>query len=245
MHRRIPLLFAALAVAGCDETSLSTARADIGLVPQDGGISGPLPLQVGMAFTYQGRLTARQDQQVERNSVYNLTITITAIDETAGTLEYRATGNNMLLDDWTDTYDFSSWVGRVGPSTAVDQVDENRTVQIDLNTVARAPGRSNPKVLPATGPFFFDVRAIAALRAQFDVDYAGSQPTVTDPENSNGVWRFSFEQTDPTIITYNDQRRFMVLEYDPRGFLTKMTESLGRIDNPPSGDCRLELQSGP
>ena len=248
IESRIPLLAVALAgfcSIACEDDAISRARPDVGALPTDGGISGPLPLQVGMSFTYRGILTAREDQAVERNSVYDLTLTITAIDEDAGTLAYSATGANTLADDWTEPFDFSAWVGRVGPTLRDDEVLAARTVTVGLLDAPGAPERSNPKVLPAAGPFFFDVRAIDQLRADFSQAFAAGQPTVTDPSQANGRWRFSFTIEDPTIITYNLQRRQMVLEYDARGFLVRMTETLGQIDNPPSGDFRLELQAGP
>ena len=249
MYMRTPLpLILALGAGfwgfGCEDTAIGVAPADVGLLPVDGGNSGPLPLEVGMMFTYQAILTAREDQTVERNSVYNLTLTISAIDEGAGTLSFQATGDNMLLDDWTQAFDFSAWVGRLGPSLAGEQVTDQE-VTVDLVAAPTAPARPNPKIIPTAGPFFFDVRQIEVIRSAFSDLYPDGQPMVAGPAEANGRWRFSFSRVDANVITYNDQRRQMVLEYDPRGFLVRMTETIGQISNPPAGDFRLELQSGP
>lgn len=231
---------------GCDDTVLTGPPLDVGGQPRDTGISESLPLEVGMTFEYRAILTAREDAATDLDSSFDLTVIVDAVDEDAQTLTFSASGTNLLLTGWTPEYDFSSWVARLGPALAGDQVVEDRAVVVDLTAVPGAPDRPNPKVLPTAGPFFFDARDVDALRAAFAQTYADSQPAVAEPSaTANGRWQFSLIQTDPTIITYNVQRRQLTLEYDPRGFLTRMTETLGDVDSPPSGNFRLELQSGP
>lgn len=244
----IALLSLAAGTLACEDTEIIMDRPDSGSAVTDGGASGPLALEPGMVFTYQGRLTARAPSQGdEKSSVYTLTVTIDSVDDrgAAGSshLVYSATGANLLNQDWTEPYDFSSWVARLGPALDSDVVGAG-TVDVDLSAVPQLPDRRNPKVLP-TGSFFIDTRKIEDLRARFSEVYADARPRVVDPENNQGTWLFEIDGTDPGIITYEVPRRAVRIEYDPRGFVTRITEDLGESGTEPTGVNFLTLQTGP
>jgi len=244
----IPALFGAIIVSGCDDAQVIMNRPDSGSVNIDGGSAGPLALTPGMVFTYQGRLTARGTSQGdEKSSVYSLTVTIDSVQDEGATgdssLVYSATGSNQLNQDWTDVYDFASWVARLGPALRTDQVGAS-SVDVNLSQIPQLPGRANPKALP-TGSFFLDMRKVTDLRVRFAEVYEDSRPRVVDPTQNNGTWLFELEGDDPSIITYEVQRRKVRIEYDPRGFITRIDETLGENGMEPTGSNTLILQTGP
>jgi len=245
----LPLLLGLAALASaCDDTEIIMDRPDSGSALTDGGSTGPLALEPGMVFTYQGRLTARAPSLGdEKSAVYTLTVTIVSVDdrglEGSSRLTFSATGQTDLNQDWTEPYDFSSWVARLGPALNSDAVGAG-TVEVDLSEVPKLPERRNPKVLP-TGNFFIDTRKIVDLRARFTDVYADARPRVVDPDNNQGTWLFELDQTDPTIITYEVPRRKVRIEYDPRGFITRIQEDLGESGTEPTGVNFLTLQTGP
>lgn len=250
MHRlgTLPLLGLCALAFACDDTEIIMDRPDSGSAITDGGASGPLALQPGMTFTYQGRLTARAPSQGdEKSAVYSLTVTIDSVDDQgaagASHLTYSATGRNVLNQDWTEPYDFSSWVARLGPALDSDVVGAT-SVDVDLSALPQLPARRNPKVLP-TGSFFIDTRKIVDIRARFSDVYADSRPRVVDPDNNQGTWLFETDGTDPGIITYEVPRRKVRIEYDPRGFVTRIQEDLGESGTEPTGVNFLTLETGP
>lgn len=244
----IPALACAVIVSGCDKTEIIMDRPDSGSIEQDGGTAGPLALVPGMVFTYQGRLTARGPSQGdEKSSVYTLTVTIDAVTDLGASgdsrLSFSVTGANQLNQDWTDVFDFSSWVARLGPALRTDQVGA-APLDVNLSQVPQLPSRANPKVLP-TGSFFIDMRKVTDLRVRFAEIYADSRPRVVDPSQNNGTWLFEIDGEDPTIITYEVQRRKVRIEYDPRGFITRIDETIGETGMEPTGSNTLILQTGP
>lgn len=249
MNRFLTPLFAFAALSSaCEDTQIIMDRPDSGSALTDGGVAGPLALERGMMFTYQGRLTARTPSLGdEKTSVYTLTVTIESVEDRgadgASTLTYSATGQNVLNQDWTDPYDFSSWVARLGPALQSDVVGPG-TVEVDLSEVPQLPPRRNPKSLP-TGSFFIDTRKVEDLRARFSEVYADARPRVVDPANNQGDWLFELDATDPQIITYEVQRRKVRIEYDPRGFVTRIQEDLGESGTEPTGVNVLTLETGP
>jgi hypothetical protein len=248
MQRAAFLSALALAAAGCEDTEFTMNRADSGVALVDGGSSEPLALTPGMTFTYQGRLTARGvSVGDEKSAVYTLTVTIDAAQDRGAsgdsTLTFSATGQNQLNQDWTDVWDFSSWVARMGPALQTDVVGAGG-VEVNLSQIPQLPERANPKVLPR-GSFFIDVRKIVDLRVRFAEVYADAHPRVVEPAQNGGKWLFELEGEDPAIITYDVQRRKVRIEYDPRGFITRIDETLGETGSGNSGTNTLVLQQGP
>lgn len=232
----------------CADTEIIMDRPDSGTIVTDAGNAGPLALEPGMVFTYQGRLAARAvSQGDEKTALYTLTVTIDSVQDEglngASRLTFSATGSNMLNQDWGDVFDFSSWVARLGPGLRGDVVGA-AAVNVDLSKIPQLPARRNPKILPA-GSFFLDMRQVTDLRVRFADVYADSRPRVIDPSQNNGTWLFEIDGTDPEIITYEVQRRKVRIEYDPRGFITRIDETLGESGTEPSGSNTLILQSGP
>ena len=248
MLRSLSLIAALLLTSACDEAQIIMDRPDSGSAVVDAGISGPLPLEAGMVFTYQGRLTARAPSLGdEKTALYELVVTIESVDDQGlngrSRLTYSATGQNVLNQDWTDPYDFSSWVARLGPALRGDVVS-GQTIDVDLSAVPSLPERRNPKELPA-GSLFIDTRKIVDLRARFAEVYADARPRVVDPGSNQGTWLFEHDGTDPTIITYEVPRRKVRIEYDPRGFVTRIQEELGESGTEPTGVNVLTLENGP
>ncbi|MCA9551236.1 MAG: hypothetical protein KC933_14465 [Myxococcales bacterium] len=249
MQRAVVLSLLALTVAACEDTQLTQGRADSGVAASaDAGTDGPLPLEAGMTFTYEGRLTARGvSAGDEKSAVYTLVVHIDSVADrgAAGesTLAFSATGQNLLNQDWTDVWDFSSWVARLGPALQTDLVGA-AAVTANLSQVPQLPTRANPKVLP-TGSFFIDVRRIVDLRVRFAEVYADAHPRVVDPAQNGGKWLFELEGDDSAIITYDVQRRKVRIEYDPRGFITRIDETLGELGSGNSGTNTLVLKTGP
>lgn len=250
--RRLPLLFAALALAACEDDPFSMGRADSGVVGQDAGSNGPLLLEPGMTFIYQGILTARPNAgQDEHNSTWFMTVTIDAVDDqgpTASTLRFSASNTTTSDDDWGGPDDFDSWVGRLGPSQAEDQVG-SAPIASDLHDAPELPPPplQGIKPLPMAGTFFLDMRNIDAIRAAFAQRFADARPRVGDPSDNSGRWVFETSGTDPTIQFYPSQERRIRIEYDPRGFMMRLEENLGDPDRrtPPYASNRIVLMSGP
>lgn len=239
---------------GCEEDVITQPRPDSGVPPRDGGSAEPLPLEAGMTFTYLGQCTYRgQGAGMERNSQYRLIVTIQSVDDrgAAGpsSLQFTATGENLLGRDWDATADFDLWVARLGPAQASDVVGPG-AVTVDLSEVPTIPSPPSPppKRLPVASSFFLDLRQSAGLQAAFAEAYAGRSPQVVDPERDiNGQWVFSTAGRDETIVYYPPpaKTRSVRLAYDPRGFLVRLSETLGDTSTPPAATCFLNLDSGP
>lgn len=246
----LPGLLAAL-VAACSEDAISRPRADSGVSPRDGGGEEPLLLTPGMAFTYRAILTYRDAMLgAERNSQYTFTLTIDAANDRGrageSTVDFSASSFTTTADDWTDTADFDSWVARLGPARRDDRVSAE-PVTAHLEEVPVIPPPPPPKVIPSGGTFFLDMRKIEKIRADFASAYTARSPQVVDPSMNQGRWRLSFMGVDDTIFYYppRAKTRRVQLHYDPRGFLTRMEETIGDSSMAPSADTRLELVSGP
>ena len=68
---------------------------------------------------------------------------------------------------------------------------------------------------------------------------------MVDPAQNGGKWLFELEGDDSAIITYDVQRRKVRIEYDPRGFITRIDETLGELGSGNSGTNTLVLKTGP
>ncbi len=182
-------------------------------------------------------------------------LTIDSVDDQQGaapsTLAFSATGQNMLAQDWSEQVDFDSWVARVGPALRTDMVSASAvTAQLHLPPTLPPAPSPPPKQLPSPLGFFIDVRAINDIRAEFAKVYKDMRPRVVSPEMNNGRWLFSFEGMDSSIFYYPDAAKYrkVSLEYDPKGFLMRIDEIIGDVNDPqarPRASCRLMLTSGP
>ncbi len=248
-------LLAALALpplAGCEDDPFTMARADTGVLPMDGGTNGPLALEVGMTFRYQGVLTTRLSAQEEHNSTWLMTVTIDAVDDqgaAASSVTFSAGDVTTSDDDWAPTDDFDSWVGRLGPSQQEDTVSSAPVLSMLTSppTIPGRPGRGGVKTLPVPGTFFLDMRDIDAIRAAWAQDHADNRPRVGDPSDNAGRWVFEMDGEDPTVFYYPSKERKIRIEYDPRGFMQRIEENLGDPDRqtPPYAFNRISLMSGP
>jgi hypothetical protein len=253
---RIVAALLALALLGgcaCGEDPITMGRADTGVGPPDGGSTNPLQLLPGMTFGYRAILTYRETQLgAEENSQWSMTLRIASTDDkgTGGesTLQFTASNAETMSQGWTPTADYDSWVARLGPALTTDQVSSTAVVD-HLANPPQIPARPQnaPKAIPADGTFFLDMRQIDTIRAAFGQAHLSAMPQVVDPSMNAGKWRFSFMGNDPSIVYYPDRlkTRSIQLEYDPRGFLTRLDETIGDTSMRPSATCRVELVSGP
>ena len=248
---RTPTSILILAILwGCEEDIIDPGRRDTGVLA-DSGIGGPLPLQPGMTFTYDATLTYRSDAVAEETSKYMLTVTIASVDdqgpEGESSLTFTATGANTLNDDWQATSDFDLWIARLGPSLPTDLVSPGAIDEPLTDPPAIPPFPTPPKQLPRAGTFFIDVRVLDQIGMLFTEAHQGRQPQLVSPEMSgSGKWVFSYQGEDPTTIYYlSNKHRSMRLEYDPNGWLTRIEETIGNPNTPPSANARLILVSGP
>jgi hypothetical protein len=234
---------------GCEKDVIDMRRRDTGVVP-DSGIGGPLPLQPGMAFVYQATLTYRSDAVAEETSLYMLKVTIAAVDDQGpegdSTLTFTSTGANRLDDDFQATSEFDLWVARLGPSQDTDLIDPTAVTETLTDPPAIPPPPSPPpKRLPQAGSFFIDVRAIDRIGQQFTEAHQSESPQVVPPSPGAESWTFSYAGMDPTIFYLTNKMRSMRLEYSESGWLTRIDETIGDPNFPPSANARLMLMSGP
>lgn len=227
---RLGIIFLGLA-ACADEDVVGKGRADTGLVSQDGGFNSPLALKVGWTFDYRATLTRRNGNQ-EQNSAYNLSLTITAVNDDGpqSTVSARAIGNNTHQQNWEQTAGLDSWVALIGPANAQDTVSSNWSV-FDIEIPPSTPSKRPPKILPHPGIFFLDMRNIEDIRNKFNALYPDSGPSsqAPDPANNRTDWVLQLNGRDEELLTFPDavKKRNMTLEYDARGFLVRINERLG------------------
>ena len=228
-------------------------RPDAGIVgTADTGVVDPLPLEAGMIFQYRGQLTFRDPRAgQEEDSQYQLTVEIVDVDDRGAgqaSLRFSATGMQSFDRGWEPTADFDSWVARLGPSLPGDTVGAAPvTHTLDLPPRLPSPPQGG-KTLPVAGSFFIDVRAIDDVRATFATENAARRPQVLEPDQSPaGRWTFATSGDDPDLFYYGDppKTRSVRLEYDRRGFLVRIDETINDPASPPSGSFSLVLQSGP
>jgi hypothetical protein len=244
----------ALIFTACEEAMVTPPRPDSGIAGLDGGGLDPLPLEAGMTFTYRATLTYRaQAAGTEQTAQYEMVLTIGSVDDKLGTaestLDFTATGSNLSDDDWDPTTDFDSFVARLGPADSTDSVGIG-SVTAALSTVPAMPTRppGSGKELPRPGPYFLDLRTTEALRTAFAARYAMATPQVVEPaQHPTGKFALQWRTTtERYAFNYAaNTPRAIRLEYDPRGFLTRLEEDIGDVQTPPSLTCRLMLTQGP
>jgi len=256
MPRPTPRCAIALLVwaAACDDTVIAPPRPDSGIATPDGATSDVLALMAGWSFRYRATLTRREGTN-EFSSIYEITQAITAVDDRRASgpssITATATGMNLLLDNWDITKGLDSWVARIGPSELGDAVSP-LPATIELSgppDVPPRPGAGRPKTLPQGEIFFIDTRRIGELRIAFSETHAAIGAMTFPPDEADGRWRFSLDGMDRDMLTYPMavQQRRMDIEYDPRGFLTSISERLGDFDDmtQPTGAFSLSLVSTP
>jgi hypothetical protein len=246
--------FAASALlTACNGDTISHGRADVGGLPKDAGVDQPLQLKTGMTFVYHGILTYREAQLgSEENSQYMITLTIGAVDDQGAqaesTLQFTASNpQTIMAQNWTAVADYDSWVARLGPSEPGDSVSID-PVTSHLSQIPAEPPRGMTKSLPQAGVFFLDTRKMDQIRAGFSSMFMSQMPQTVDPSMNLGSWRFNLSGPDATVSDFypmNQKTRTLELDYDPRGFLNHIEETIGDTSMRPNLNARIDLMSGP
>src|SRR5690606_32764591 len=140
-------------------------------------------------------------------------------------LTFSATGMRTLNDTWDPTTDFDLWIARLGPAKP-DDVVSSTPVTDGLADPPEIPPPPTPKMLPAPGTFFLDVRRIDPIRAAFSMAHQGQRPQTVDPTMSpTETWDFAFDGPDAFAYHYPDPTdRSIRLSYDQKGYLVRMDE---------------------
>lgn len=243
------ILAGTLSLAACDDDNVAGPRTafDAGTNVPTGG---PLALKAGWRFTYMATLERAFGAQNAAQSQYTMTITIDSVDDKGvtgdSTIQISATGSNTNLDRWDPTAGADSWVARHGPAEASDVVSaQPQTARIDEEP-QRPPGPPMAKQIPGKHNFFLDMRSIDQIRAAFNRRHETMGPSSLAPEqHPKGRWRLALTGTDDEIVYYDNKRRVHELEYDPRGFLVTMRETIGDRGDPTTanGNFILTLMS--
>jgi hypothetical protein len=250
IHRALGFGVLVLWAGACTEDdALGKGRADSGLISRDAGFNAPLALQVGWTFSYRATLTKRQGNQ-EQNSAYDINFTITAVDDNGpqSTITVAASGANTFQQNWEQTAGIDSWVALIGPANREDQVSAAPTI-FDIEKPPTTPSKRPPKTLPHPGIFFLDMRNIENIRNSFNELYVNTGPSsrAPDPSSQRIDWVLQLSGMDEELSTFPSaaNQREMTIEYDTRGFLTKMNERLGDSFDTlnPNGNYTLTLVS--
>lgn len=243
MPHRTPWLVVALAaIAGCEDDSTLTVAPDAGPAPDSGDSAGPLPLAAGMEFTYRAILTRARTQDAETSATYRIRLRITEVEDegTSGPsrLSFSMTDlRDSTNPDWSLQNDFSSWVGRLGPSRDADVVDD-APVEMVLDGAPELPPapestRDPAKVLPVASTFFVDIRNEAALGTAWEAANAGRDTAVSLRDDGAIGATLVAEGPDDGVQFHDEQRRRIELEYTVSGFLQGLSETVG----PPRGQA--------
>jgi len=235
--------------ACAEDDDIDKGRADSGLISRDAGFNAPLALKAGWVFNYKATLTRRQGNQ-EQNSAYDLSLTINAVDDQGplSTITVAATGANTFQQNWDQTAGLDSWVALIGPANREDQVS-SATASFDIEKPPSTPSKRPPKMLPHPGIFFLDMRNIEDIRNEFNSLYYEGGPSSRAPDPASGRldWVLQLIGPDKELSTFPaaSNKREMTIEYDSRGFLTKINERLGDSFDTlnPNGNYTLTLTS--
>jgi len=231
-NRALGFSILCLSLGGCpDEDLVGKGRADSGVLGQDAGFNAPLALKKGWVFEYRATLTKRSGNQ-EQNSAYSLTLTITDVNDDGpmSTVTVQASGTNTHQQNWDQTAGIDSWIALIGPANRQDQVSAAATV-FNIESPPSTPTKRPPKILPHPGIFFLDMRNIENIRNSFNDLHESIGPSSQAPDQGNGRtdWVLQLNGEDPDLSTFPEavKKRNMTIEYDTRGFLTRMNERLG------------------
>lgn len=250
--RSLLLLLPAVTLLACEGDTVVAGRADTGIIPRDSGIDDALPYQPGMRFKYRGQLNYRDSTQNERDAIYELTITLTAVDDQGAmgmsTVTATASGSRIFEQNWDPIAGAHAWSALAGPADTGDRVSPNATT-FDLTLPPHEPP-SAPKRLPPPALFFLDMRRAEDLRTRFTATYGAIGPRFISPaEDPSGRWVLALDGTDANMEFYPEAARKRKLDaaYDTRGWLVELSETLGdtRLPNSPSGRFTLTLTEGP
>jgi hypothetical protein len=242
----------AFVLSGCPEDEITRPREDAGLGPPDAEVGAELELKPGMMFSYRGILTYRESIGMESNAAWTMDIQIETVDDRGesgdSTLTFKVLNWTNDIDDWDQPRDFDSWVGRLGPSLPDDEpLDTAVTANLsDPPAIPPPPTPQSPKEIPSGGTFFLDMRKLDTVRLEFTQMHADQQPQAVDPSQNGGFFRLAFSGSDPSLVYYPAQtRRTIAIDYNTKGFLRRLEETIGDASAPPSATCRIELTAGP
>ncbi|MEM1024541.1 MAG: hypothetical protein AAGD10_06800 [Myxococcota bacterium] len=243
---RVLLALFLLGTTACDETLLGRTQDPSPVV--DMGMGFPsLPLQVGESFVYDARLTRRPGPNVDDvNSRYRIRITITDVldagEDGISEVSYRAERlddpndpNDLLADpDWVPQFDADSWVGQLGPSQTSDAVAGQPTTLL-LEGAPSMP--SGPKQIPAATTFFVDLRFPVELQEDWRATQNGDFSAVDALFSRSGA---------DTSIRFHEtnQTRSLTIQYDERGVLCRMNETIGDTTQTPNSNMFLDVEGG-
>lgn len=251
MRSLLLLLLPAVTLAACEDDTFVAGRADTGVIPRDSGVDETLAYQVGMRFVYRAQLNYRTGPQGEKDALYDLALTLTAVDDRGAqgpsTVTATAAGTRTFEENWDLTAGAHSWAALAGPADTGDRVSPNAT----SFTLAEAPHQPPfPKQLPPPALFFLDPRRFEDIRREFTETYGAIGPRFISPsEDPSGRWVLALDGRDDSMEFYPEavRRRQLSLAYDTRGWLVEISETLGDTTaaNTPSGRFTLTLVEGP
>ncbi len=232
--RRCVLLLGAL--AACDEGTLSV-QPDFGGLP-DADFVANLPLEENATYTYRATLTYKQsDSDPGTQTIYRIRLNVTQVTDNLGQgpsrLEYRMEDVSAPGDKnagWTAAFDFSSWVGRLGPSRGPDTVSPS-AVEVPLEEAPRLPPApvATNKDLPHGGTFFVDIRESLAIASAWEL---AEQPRRTTTDPAAGLVLTS-DGMDDRIQFHEDQNlRRVELNYREDGVLDSLFEFINESGVP-------------
>jgi hypothetical protein len=242
-----------LVLAACGDDPLTTPRRDSGVLAPDSGSTDPLAFQVGMRFKYEALLTYRTRNigGTEKSARYELVLRIVEVDDRGpsgeSTVTITATGAQTFAQNWDRTAGAHSWVSGAGPSDRDDQVSAAPTPV----SLSRAP--EEPPIqrqLPLGELYFLDLRKEEAIRTGFFERYQAIGPRFIAPDDEpRGRWVLALDGPDPSMEFYPEsaRKRRLSLAYDPKGWLSEISETLGdtTVENTPNASFTLRLVSGP
>ncbi len=249
--RSLLLLLPAVSLLACEGDTVVAGRADTGIIARDSGTDDALPYQPGMRFKYRGQLNYRSATQAEKDAIFEVTLTLTAVDDQGAmgmsTVTATASGGRIFEQDWDLTAGAHSWAALAGPADTGDRVSPNATTFVLAEPPHEPPF---PKRLPPPALFFLDLRRAEDIRTRFSATYAAIGPRFVSPaEDPSGRWVLALDGADPSMEFYPEAARHRKLDaaYDPRGWLVELSETLGdtRLPNSPSGRFTLTLTEGP
>lgn len=245
--RRASLFWSLFTLAACGDDPIQQGRRDLGLPSADAGQTEPLYFQPGMRFDYCATLLFRDGLNSESSARYSLEYVIESTDDRGpgSTLTARASGQRTFDQNWYVNAGLDSWIARLGPSEATDQVGTG-AVSFTLDAAPSAPPVR--KSLPHNRLFFLDLRQSSAIRAAWAQAHEALSPGSVDPsQHPTGLLALTLDGRDESMVVYPSEvkLRELSLGYNQDGVLVEAIERLGDSDQPNLPSGRFELQRGP
>lgn len=245
--RLLPIFSALALLSGCGDEPIQQGRRDLGLPSPDAGLGEPLYFQPGMRFEFCALLLFNDGLNNESSARYTLEYVVeTTQDRGPGsTLTARASGARSFEQNWYANAGLDSWIARLGPTEATDQVGAD-AVEFALDEPPPAPPVR--KRLPHNSLFLLDLRQSSAIRAAWAQAHAGLQPGSVDPsQHPLGHLALTLAGTDEAMVVYPAavKHRELSLGYDENGVLAEAIERLGDSEQPNLPHGRFELRRGP